>query len=394
MLFSDLRTVVAITGLMGCLMSIILYALKRTYPKSIKGLGEWAVFPTLSFIASALYGMQGSWHHLVSMALPNLLLVITLITFSRGTHKHFGVDENRWFIYSIIVVALVFNLWTSGKNEYYVYRLAFVSGLTALIFGTQLKVLWMHRHGSFATHLMLLTIAWTCTVMLVRMVSSFIDPPSPGIYNFSPVQAIYLVTYGFGILLLSISAVLLSFEQLRKELEKLLKYDALTGALTRRAALEYGQDLVPLVLRRSTTFSVLLMDLDHFKQINDVYGHQVGDKVLAEFVQSVEQITRRPAALGRYGGEEFILLLPDTSQEQAVLVAHRIQAQLRASAQLPRVTVSIGVATFLPSKGDTLDAVIGRADAALYRAKNNGRDRVEADSPPAGIQASLDLATV
>lgn len=394
MLFSDLRTVVAIAGVMGCLMSIILYALKRTYPKSIKGLGEWAVFPTLSFLASVLYGMQGTWHHLLSMALPNLLLVIAILTYIRGTCKHFEEDSIGRWVYPITLGTLAFSLWTSGKDDYYVYRLAFISGMTALLFGAQFKMLWKHRHGSFAVHLMLLTGALICTVMLARFFSSLTAPPPPGIYTFSLLQAAYLVTYSFGILLLSISAVLLSFEQLRKELEKLLKHDALTGALTRRAALEYGQDLVPQVLRRNTTFSVLLMDLDHFKQINDVYGHQVGDKVLAEFVQCVEQITRRPAALGRYGGEEFILLLPDTSQEQAVLVAQRIQAQLRARTQLPSVTVSIGVASFFPSKDDTLDAVIGRADAAMYRAKNNGRDRVEADSAPEGTQASLDLATV
>lgn len=378
MLFTDLRTVVSITGLMGCLLSIVLYSLRHTYPKSIKGLGEWAAFPALSFAASVLYGMQGRWHHLASMALPNLLLVITLLTHLCGTYKHFGVRVNRRLIYAIVFGSLALNLLTSGKDEYYVHRLFFISGLTALMFGAQLKVLWNHRRSSFAVHLMLLTIVSICTVMLARMVSSLINPPPPGIYTFSPLQAIYLVTYSFGILLLSISAVLLSFEQLRRELEKLLKYDALTGALTRRAAFEYGEDLVAHSVRQGTPFSLLLIDLDHFKEINDVYGHQVGDKVLSDFVQNVEQVIRRPAGLGRYGGEEFILLLPDTSQEQAVQVAQRIQGQLGIKSEPPTVTASIGVATFVPSKGDTLDTVIGRADAAMYLAKNNGRDQVVA----------------
>lgn len=375
-MFSDLRTVVAITGLMGCLLSIVLYSLKRTYPKSIKGLDEWATFPALSFTASALYGMQGSWHHLASMALPNFLLVITLITQLRGTYRHFGTDVNRRLIYAIVFGSLILNLITSGKDEYYVHRLVFISGLTALVSGAQLKVLWSHRRGSFAVHLMLLTMVSICAVMIARVVSSLMNPPPPGIYTFSPLQAIYLVTYSFGILLLSISAVLLSFEQLRKELEKLLKYDALTGALTRRAAFEYGEDLVAHSHRHRTPFSLLLMDLDHFKEINDVYGHQIGDKVLSDFVQSVEKVIRRPAGFGRYGGEEFILLLPEATQEQAVQVARRIQAQLRMRSELPKVTASIGVATFSPSKNDTLDSVVGRADAAMYLAKNNGRDQV------------------
>lgn len=377
--FTDLRTFVAITGLMGCLMSIVLYSLKRTYPASIKGLGEWAAVPFLTFIASALYGMQGKWHHLVSMALPNLVLTITLVIQVRGTYKHFRADVNRTLTHSIVFAALIFNLWTSGKEEYYVHRLVFVSGLAALMFSAQLKVLWQHRRGSFAAHFMMVTLVLMCTTMLGRMVSALIEPPPAGIYTYSPFQAIYLASYSFGLLLLSIAAVLLSSEQLRNEMEKLLKYDALTGALTRRSACEYGADELARSSRHGGAFSVLLMDLDHFKAINDVHGHQVGDTVLSGFVQSVEQVIRRPAAIGRYGGEEFIVLLPDTTKEQAVQVAQRIQTQLRASAQFPKVTASIGVASCVQPHCDTLDAVIGRADAAMYVAKNSGRDRVVVD---------------
>lgn len=375
--FFDLRTVVAITGIMSCLMSIVLYSMKRTYPASIKGIGEWAVFPLIGFIASALYGMQGSWHHLASMALPNLLLVITLLILVRGTYLHFGLDVNRKLVLAIFLISLAFNLATSGKEQYYVHRLSFVSGISALLFGAQIKVLWQHRRGSFATHLMLWTMVMMCAVMGGRVISAFIEPPPVGIYTFSPLQAIYLVSFSFGVLLIGLSGVFLSFEQLRRELERLIKYDALTGALTRRAAYEYGEDLLALCIRKGTFFSVLMMDLDRFKSINDRNGHQIGDKVLSDFVEMVQQVTRRPSRLGRYGGEEFILLLPDTPLEEAVQVATRIQSTVQASEKLPRFTVSIGVATLSQPQSDTLDAVIGRADAALYLAKKNGRDRVE-----------------
>ena len=377
--FFDLRTVVAITGVMSCLMSIVLYSIKRTYPPSIKGIGEWASFPLLGFIASALYGMQGSWHHLASMALPNLLLVFTLLILVRGTYKHFGRDVNRKLVLGIFLVSLAFNLATSGKEQYYVHRLAFVSGVSSLMFAAQINVLWQHRRGSFAAYLMLCAMVMLCAVTAGRVISAFIQPPPVGIYTYSPIQAIYLVSYSFGVLLICLAAIFLSFEQLRKDLEKLLKYDALTGALTRRAAYEYGDDLLASTNRRSTVFSVLMMDLDYFKRINDVHGHQVGDAVLAEFVQIVQQVTRRPSGLGRYGGEEFVLLLPETSLDEAMQVAERVRAQVHAREQFPKFTVSIGVATFSKLQADTLDAVIGRADAALYVAKKNGRDRVEVD---------------
>jgi diguanylate cyclase (GGDEF)-like protein len=254
-----------------------------------------------------------------------------------------------------------------------------MSGLTAAMFGMQVKLLWGKRRDSFAAHFMLMTLVLLCAVMMARVTSALIDPPPVGLFTYSPLQAIYLASYSFGVLLLSISAILLSSEQLRNEMAKLLKYDALTGALTRRSAFEYGENELARSSRSGTVFSVLLIDLDHFKEINDKYGHQKGDVVLTEFVQRVEQVLRRPSVMGRYGGEEFIVLLPDTTKEKAVQVAERIQNHLRAHAQQPKVTASIGVASFSQAQGDNLDTMIGRADTALYAAKNNGRDQIVVD---------------
>lgn len=374
-----LQTFVAITGLMGCLMSLVLFFLKKSYPASIKGLGDWSIFPVLAFLASLLYGMQGQWHHLVSMALPNLLVVLTLVTQLRGTYQHFDKPFNTKLMHALVFIAVLLILWTSGKSEYFVHRLVSISGLTAIMLGAQLKVLWEHRKGSFAVHFMLITLVVMCTVMAMRTITGLLDPPAYGIFSYSPLQAIYLASFAFGVLLLGISAILLSAEQLRNEMAKLLKFDALTGALTRRTAFEYGEAELARSSRSGSVFSVLLMDLDHFKEINDKYGHQKGDVVLTEFVQRVEQVLRRPSVIGRYGGEEFIVLLPDTTKEKAVQVAERIQSHLRAHAGQTKVTASIGVASFAQAQGDTLDTMIGRADTALYAAKNNGRNQIVVD---------------
>lgn len=363
---------------MGCLMSLVLFSLRRSYPKSIKGLSHWSVFPFLAFVASVLYAMQGLWHHLISMALPNLLVVLTLTAQTRGTFKHFGRPTRDKTFLGLILVASIFVVWTSGKPEYFVHRLVFVSSLTALMYGSQLRLLWNHRKGSFAAHFMLLTLVSLCAVVVLRAVTALTVPTPVGIYNYSTMQALYLASFAFGVLLLSISAILLATEQLRGEMEKLLKHDSLTGALTRRAAFEYGANELARGSRVGAAFSVLLLDLDHFKQINDQFGHQVGDRVLTDFVRSVETVLRRPAAVGRYGGEEFLVLLPDTDKDQAMQVAQRIQSHLHTQAAQPKLTVSIGVATHLAGR-DTLDSVIGRADAAMYTAKRNGRDRIEVE---------------
>ena len=371
---TNLQTIVVITGLMGCLMTLVMFFLKENYPTSIKGLDDWMLFPLLSFIASALYSTQPRWHHLVSMALPNFLLIVALLMQTRGTYGHFGRTIHRRWMDGTLLLSLVFVLWTSGKSEYFNHRLVFVSGFTTAILASQLPLLWQHRKGSFATHFMLCTMVVIILVMLARAATAVVDPAPVGIYTYSPMQAIYLATYSFGVLLLSISGILLASEQLRKEMERLLTFDVLTGALTRRAALEYGEDELARIRRSGTHFSVLMFDIDHFKKINDQYGHQVGDTVLTDVVRTVEQTLRRPSAIGRYGGEEFLVLLPDTSREQAFQIAQRIQKHLAEALPPPKVTISIGVASVAGT--DTLYAAIGRADQALYTAKNNGRNRI------------------
>lgn len=388
MLPTILYTIVAITGLMGCLLSLVLYFLKRAYPKPIKGLSDWVVFPLLTFFASILYGMQGRWHHLLSMALPNLLLVLAVVTELRGTYRHFERPFNAKVMSAVVLAAFLLILWSSGKSEYYLHRLLFMTGFLAVMFGAQLRVLWARRRESFATSLMVSTLAFLCITMGIRFISALIEPPPVGIFAYSSLQALYLAGNSIGILLLSISAILLSSEQLRHEMEKLLRHDALTGALTRRAVFEYAQGELVRRTRLDTPFSMLLIDLDHFKEINDTHGHQVGDTVLTDFVKCVEQVLRRPSVIGRYGGEEFIVILPDTTKEQAVQVAERIQSALRMRTVPPLFTASIGVACSVQAEQETLDALIGIADAALYAAKRNGRNRIEVEEmqPDAQVQ--------
>jgi diguanylate cyclase (GGDEF)-like protein len=118
----------------------------------------------------------------------------------------------------------------------------------------------------------------------------------------------------------------------------------------------------------------LMVDLDHFKNINDTYGHLVGDRVLKEFAGRVISLLRMPDQFGRYGGEEFVLLLPETGREAAAVVADRI-CTAAARAKAPACTVSVGLAT--STLIDTgIDSLLARADEALYRAKSGGRNQV------------------
>ena len=125
--------------------------------------------------------------------------------------------------------------------------------------------------------------------------------------------------------------------------------------------------------------ALLFIDIDDFKQINDAHGHAVGDQVLINFVAMVGQHLRGADQLGRMGGEEFVLLLPETSLEDALLVAERIRKAAQALEKPCPVTVSMGVAHLTPADVG-IETLLERADAALYRAKARGRNQVERET--------------
>lgn len=185
-----------------------------------------------------------------------------------------------------------------------------------------------------------------------------------------------------GLLLLALLATL-AFRQRRKSrlLHDLTLLDPLTKAANRPGIEREAARALEASQRDGTPLSLLMLDLDHFKAINDRYGHAAGDKVLRAVTDAWQAQLRGRDPLGRVGGEEFVVVCPGTTLEQALVVANRLREAADAL-QFPdidpalRVSVSIG-ASQARSTGDSCDALLDRADAALYRAKQQGRDRVE-----------------
>ncbi|HYW61806.1 MAG TPA: GGDEF domain-containing protein, partial [Bradyrhizobium sp.] len=171
----------------------------------------------------------------------------------------------------------------------------------------------------------------------------------------------------------------LQLKEAYKRIEELAELDELTGAFNRRCIMRMLDDEIARAQRNRTPFSVALIDLDWFKRINDAYGHPTGDEVLRTFAITIFANIRAIDRLGRYGGEEFLLILPDTTRDTAARILDRqrdIVAGLDWSAfsHGMNVTISAGVAALGPS--ETADALLARADSALYKAKAQGRNRI------------------
>jgi diguanylate cyclase (GGDEF)-like protein len=175
---------------------------------------------------------------------------------------------------------------------------------------------------------------------------------------------------------------------LTTRLDHLAKTDGLTRTNNRRHFLELAQHEVLRARRHNRQLSLMVIEVDHFKAINDRHGHGAGDEALFGLTQTMLGTPRVTDSLGRLGGEEFSILLPETSAQAAVTAAERLRARVEAlelatGAGPLRLTVSVGTATLTPSDR-TFEQLLRRADHALYRARDLGRNRVEMAGDPAG----------
>jgi len=166
-----------------------------------------------------------------------------------------------------------------------------------------------------------------------------------------------------------------------EKLKELATRDSLTGALNRGSFFETAQHLLILCQRQKSPASFVLMDLDHFKMVNDTYGHFIGDQVLIHFIHTIQTLLRKSDLIGRVGGEEFALFLPDTGMDDASRLADKIRkiignSTLEIDGKTITYTVSLGVESSEP-KDQSIDELFKRADLKLYSAKIKGRDRVE-----------------
>lgn len=376
MISIDPRTVILLSGVMSAFMAVIMFSLKRNYPRTIEGLGEWALALVLVAVGSALAFGTGVLPKFFYITFPRILFPAGLLLVYVGTQRFFGLKPRFKLWTVLIAVVVLVQAWFTFVNPIFSVRLALSNALAACLFIAFVNVLRKQGLTTFARRLTMGVLLAMLCVLLMRLVTLAIWPIGEDIFNSAPQHLIYVTSFSFLVVLLSVSLVLLASERLHTEVAYLASHDSLTNALTRRHMNEVCAMELERSLRHGRNMALLIMDLDHFKLINDTHGHQSGDQVLVNFVSMVNGLLRRPDQLARFGGEEFVALLPETTLEEALGVAERIRAACAQPVAEPHCTVSVGVTTNA-QRSDTVDSLIARADAAVYRAKTLGRNRVE-----------------
>lgn len=373
----DPRTVMLLTSVMSGLMALVLLSLRRSYPSTIKGLGEWSAGLLVCFAGGLLASGRGKLPDFFTVPVGNSIIWWGLCLSYFGSQRFFGIVPRVRPWIALVACAFLLQTWFTVIDPIYHVRLSVATVFQSYLFGVHAWLIFKQPVKRFAAQLTFWVLVGCAAIQLMRFGTSFFVSIGADVLNNSPQHVIYLVGFAFFILLFSVSLVLMASGRLVMELQHRASHDSLTDALNRRHMNEICRDELERCLRHGRSMALLMMDLDRFKAINDTYGHQAGDVVLINFVGKVNALLRRPDHLGRFGGEEFVVLLPETTRDEAIHVAERIREVCARPTLGPSCTVSIGLTTN-QKDDDTVDTLLARADAALYRAKGNGRNRVEA----------------
>lgn len=261
-------------------------------------------------------------------------------------------------IIAIATILLAFVHLAEGRN----YSLMWVTILPPFAF-----FLLGRRDGSWVSAIILGYCSWYMYQLINQQVTANLSLGA--LFNFIEVATAQVFLFRF-------------YENSRQEAYDQLQKTAITDPLTKVFNRLHLDNTLSAVIsqanRANQPVSVLLLDVDHFKDVNDKYGHLIGDKVLIKLCDVLRDTIRETDSLGRWGGEEFLVICPNTNQQQAMQLGQRIIENVRAEAieNNIHITVSIGTATYTNNGTDTIDQLLLSADENLYRAKHAGRDQV------------------
>ena len=374
-----LAMIIASSLMMAASMAVVGWGRRRD------GLGRWAAALLVNAIGHLLIMLRGLIPDVLSIVVGNLMLSSVFVGMIAAVYQFQGRPVRRALLLAPPLLVLVF---VSVFIDNFPARVSFVG----LVIG--LQALWAllaalsHRHATVGRGQWLLVagLLLEAVVLGVRaLVAISTHSEATNILQSSALQTLtFLATFSV-VLVSSVGFVFMSRDRADENNRVLAALDPLTGVANRRSLIAALDRDVARAQRMREPMALMMVDIDHFRDVNDQYGHPAGDRVLCSVVNVLRQRVRAQDLVGRYGGEEFMVLLPDTglvgAQQLARALCKAVEESRCPADGVPgpgiAVTVSIGVFGGRLESGDSWDMLIAAADRALYQAKNNGRNRVE-----------------
>ena len=388
MLSLDLRTIFFTNALISVLLAFVMVSFWRTQ-KTYPGFSLWVISYLMMVMINSLLWMRGYIPDYISMIGPLTLAVFISVTRLEGIKQFLG--HKKFNYYNFIWPALVF----LGGSYFLVIQddvawRNMILAIALIVLGiriVQLLVTETLIKDKSLYYLVAITIIIYMLIYGIRAVDWLGFPNHHSIFEHSLFNYMCFLLMSLLEISLSILFIMLTSQRLAHELQEyqdklseLASIDSLTGAYNRRNLYEFGELESGISRRYHHHLSVLMMDMDHFKAVNDQYGHAGGDMVLREICSVIQKTLRQTDRMGRLGGEEFGVILPHTDLQEAKLLAERIRRMVESSpivfeGNVIPVTISIGVAE-LSTSDQNLEDLIKIADTALYQAKTAGRNCV------------------
>lgn len=338
----------------------------------------------LAYVGYTFYGHAPLWF---TYGAANTLLAVALAFYGASVFRIVELPVSWWRVFAPAALMLVLMVSLIDTLEP-----RMLAATLVLMVQCALIIYWTRRYIPVQGRARMLLIIGSSISLIglgMRVVAVLGGGAAEMRYDVSNLKQTISVSIGtFTAMMISLGLVLLSKERSESLLQHLALRDVLTGILNRRAILDQFSTELERARRDRSYLAVAMLDIDHFKAINDRYGHLAGDEVICHCVNHLSQRLRHSDSMGRYGGEEFLLLLPATHPEGAVAVLDELRASLAKSPaeygelSIP-LRISIGVCCVIPEEGDTPACLLARADAALYAAKDQGRNTLRLAQPVA-----------
>lgn len=375
----DPRSFIITSAVAGILCSMIFFVLRRSFPREIGGIGEWG-WGCVAMVGGAfLFTSRGTLPPLLTVVLANTLIVGGIVLMHISLRRFTGLRAGYRWAAGLLLTVTTGLLWMTVVVDDYRGRLEFVTSVNALLFGLSAWFLFRMKKQGFAERFTGTLFSIEALVSLGRLYFALAGQSSEDYWNDnSMVHMFYLASFSIALVGLSFGFMLMVTTRVQEKLEYAASHDDLSGAYTRATFFRMMTSEVLRARRQRRPLSLLLIDIDDFKRINDGHGHPVGDAVIRTFATVTAGELRAHDLLCRYGGEEFALLLPDTALDEATAVAERIRARFSEGAfdGMPPFTVSLGVQSAEQGALEVAQMIEG-ADRALYIAKKLGKNRVE-----------------
>lgn len=383
----DLATLLTISGVLAALLLItITFTMNVAAPRSRASLRIWQ----LALACNALFWfLYLGDYKLFPDKLPHSLAIIAVngaslaaaLAYVWAFRRFMGLPNHHRLLAGLLIGNLFANLLLSAFWNEYAWRLLFNLGMTAALLFWLSGSLWRFRETGVtsAARMSMLVFGLGALAILSRLYDLYFGTQVDALTaDFGRTAALlgFALIPCFG----TIGFLLMHVGRASAQLEKLADTDPLTGAHNRRSLETLGRKALSSAKRHRQSLSVLMIDADHFKRINDQHGHEAGDKALVGIMSTLSNTLRDEDIIGRVGGEEFVVVLPATDDQGAIDVGERVRRAIEAASidlndMSLSLTVSIGSAT-TSGAASALDELIRLADQALYEAKTQGRNRL------------------